>query len=195
MSADRFRIGQLVSAADSAKLAALCATYTHYSIHGIIVAVDGHRVDVKWIDYIGPQRQTYLLDPSLLRAGTLTTGTRTRVFSRRCTAPAQQTGRPYALSPHAQPSFEIRELKIYASGIRESATGLQFHTVDDANIALHAIADAQEAHQPTFGPDLTSTIPGAHIVVVSWATYTALYRLERIDATCRNHAAPTALAG
>jgi len=76
MSANDFRIGQLVSAADSAKLAALCATYTHYSIHGIIVAVEGHRVDVKWIDYIGPQRQTYLLDPSLLRVGTLTTGTR-----------------------------------------------------------------------------------------------------------------------
>ena len=51
MSANDFRIGQLVSAADSAKLAALCATYTHYSIHGIIVEVDEHRVDVKWIDY------------------------------------------------------------------------------------------------------------------------------------------------
>ena len=195
MNANDFHVGQLVSATDPATMTVLCATYTHYSTHGIIVEVDEHRVDVKWIDYIGPQHQTYLLDPSLLRAGTLTTGTRTRVFPRRCTAPALQPSRPHTLPSHAQLSFEIRQLKIYASGRRESASGLQFHTVDDANIALHAIADAQEAHQPTFGPDLTSAISGAYIVVVSWATYTALYRLERIDATCRNHPAPTALAG
>lgn len=92
MNANDFHVGQLVSATDPATMTVLCATYTHYSTHGIIVEVDEHRVDVKWIDYIGPQRQTILLDPALLRAGTLTTGIRTRVFSRRCTAPAQTNG-------------------------------------------------------------------------------------------------------
>ena len=59
MNANDFHVGQLVSATDPATMTVLCATYTHYSTHGIIVEVDEHRVDVKWIDYIGPQRQTY----------------------------------------------------------------------------------------------------------------------------------------
>jgi hypothetical protein len=38
---------------------------------------------------------------------------------------------------NAEPTIEIREL----------------HSVQDANVALHALADAQEAFQSTFGPD------------------------------------------
>ena len=95
MNANDFHVGQLVSATDPATMTALCATYTHYSTHGIIVEVDEHRVDVKWIDHIGPQHQPYLLDPSLLRAGTLTTGGSTP--SHRLSPPSalgSPTGRP-----------------------------------------------------------------------------------------------------
>ncbi len=192
MNANDLRVGQLVSAADTDTMIDRCSAYTHYTIHGLIVAAEGHRVAVKWIDYRGPQHETYLFNSSLLRVGTLTAGTRTRLVLRR-RAPAMHavTISP-AIPPDAKPSIEIRELKIYPTGTREAATGLQFHTVDDANIALHAIADAQEAFQPTFGPHLASSVAGGYIVAVYRATYTTLYRLDSIHV---HHPKPTPVAG
>lgn len=57
-----------------------------------------------------------------------------------------------------------------------------FHTVYDANVALHALADAQEAFQSTFGPDPASVVSGADIVVVYRALYTTVYRLDHCGA-------------
>ena len=196
MNANHFHVGHLVSATDPAKIAALCATYIHDTIHGVIVALDRHRVAVKWIDYRGPQHETYLVAPSLLCVGTLATATRTRVFPRRRTA-TMHPATVHAVAPDDQPSIEIRELKIHAGGdaARETATRLQFHTIEDANIALHAIADAQEAFQWTFGPDLASTISGAYIVAVYRAMYTTLYRLDRVHVDAGTQPAPAAVAG
>jgi hypothetical protein len=36
MNANDFHVGQLVSATDPATMTVLCATYTHYSTHGIV---------------------------------------------------------------------------------------------------------------------------------------------------------------
>jgi hypothetical protein len=50
MNANDFHVGQLVSAADTDTMIALCATYTHHThhtTHGLIVAPDEHRVAVR----------------------------------------------------------------------------------------------------------------------------------------------------
>lgn len=210
MNANQFRVGQLVCAADADAMTSLCPTYSRNTVHGVIVdnTVDAgrHRVAVKWIDYRGPQQETYPLDPSLLRIGSLTGATRTRVCpARRPATPRTSTSSP-RFPLHGAPSIEIRQLKIYANGTRDTATRLHFHTVDDANIALHAIADAQlgsrrvhrrgllaYAHRPlsarlvrphtrTPGGGQPSTIPcliGERLSVVGGVSYSRMYVRRR----------------
>ena len=89
----------------------------------------------------------------------------------------------------------MRELRISSSRSTETGTGLTFHTVRDANVALHALADAQEAFQSTFGPDPASAVSGADTVVVYRALYTTIYRLEHCAAARFSRPAPAALAG
>jgi len=182
MTAHQLRVGQLVSASDPATLADLCPTYTFRSTHAIVVAVDEHQVAVKWIDYRGLQRETCFLEPSLLRAGTLNAAARTRVIHCRRTDTALPGATPATLPRNAEPTIEIRELRIFSSRSSETGTGLMFHTVYDANVALHALADAQEAFQSTFGPDPASVVSGADIVVVYRALYTTVYRLDHCGA-------------
>lgn len=166
MTAHHFRVGQLVSAADPATLADLCPTYTRRSTHAIVVAVDEHQAAVKWIDYRGIQHETCVLEPSLLRAGTLNAAARTRVIHCRRTDTALPGGTPAALPGSAEPTIEIRELRIFSARSSDTGTGLKFHTVHDANVALHALADAQEAFQSTFGPDPASAYPAP----TSWSS-------------------------
>ncbi len=194
MTAHQLRVGQLVSASDPATLADLCPTYTR-STHAIVVAVDEHQVAVKWIDYRGLQRETCFLEPSLLHDGTLNAAARTRVIPCRRTDTALPGATPAALPRNAEPTIEIRELRIFSSRSSETGTGLMFHTVYDANVALHALADAQEAFQSTFGPDPASVVSGADIVVVYRALYTTVYRLDHCGADGVSRPAPAALAG
>jgi hypothetical protein len=195
MTAQRLRVGQLVSAADPAALADLCPAYTVRSRHAIVVAADEHQAAVKWIDYRGLQHDTCVLPPTLLQPGTLNAAARTRVIHCRRTDTALPGATPAVVPHNADPTIEIRELRIFPSRSSEIGTGLLFHTVQDANVALHALADAQEAFQSTFGPDPASAVSGADIVVVYRALYTTVYRLEHCDAEEVSRPAPAALAG
>ena len=97
--------------------------------------------------------------------------------------------------PHTEPCIEIRELKIWATETREGPTGLRFHTIEEANTALEAIA-ATQAIRSMCGPDLASVIPGANIVAVDWTMHAAVYRLDRIHPASHSRAArPAVLAG
>jgi hypothetical protein len=145
MTAQRLRVGQLVSAADPAALADLCPAYTVRSRHAIVVAADEHQAAVKWIDYRGLQHDTCVLPPTLLQPGTLNAAARTRVIHCRRTDTALPGATPAVVPHNADPTIEIRELRIFPSRSSEIGTGLLFHTVQDANVALHALADAQEA--------------------------------------------------
>jgi hypothetical protein len=147
------------TAAGPGALADRCPAYNVRSPHGIVVAVDERRAAVKWIDYRGLQHDTCVLPPALLCAGTLDAAARTRVIHCRRTDTAMP-GLIQVVVPHnAEPTIEIRELRIFSSRSSETDTGLTFHTVRDANVALHALADAQEAFQSTFGPDPASAAP------------------------------------
>ena len=160
-----------------------------------MVALDERQAAVKWIDYRGLQHDTCVLPAPMLCAGTLDAAARTRVIHCRRTDTALPGATPAVLPPNAEPTIEIRELRIFSSRSSETATGLTFHTVQDANIALHALADAQEAFQSTFGPDPASAVSGADIVVVYRALYTTVYRLEHCAADGFSPPAPAALAG
>jgi hypothetical protein len=195
MTAQRLRVGQLVSACDPDALTDLSPTYTVGSRHGIVVAVDEHQAAVKWIDYRGLQHDTCVLPPALLCAGTLNAAACTRVIHCRRTDTAMPGATPVVVPHNAAPSIEIRELRIFSSRSSETDTGLTFHTVRDANVALHALADAQEAFQSTFGPDPASAVSGADTVVVYRALYTTVYRLEHCGAAGFSRPAPAALAG
>ena len=137
----------------------------------------------------------FCLEPSLLRAGTLDAAARTRVIHCRRTDTALPGVTPAMVPRNAEPTIEIRELRISSSRSSETGTGLMFHTVDDANVALHALADAQEAFQSTFGPDPASAVSGADTVVVYRALYTTVYRLDHCGADGVSRPAPAALAG
>jgi hypothetical protein len=193
MNTNDFHIDQLVDAADTSAVSRACATYTCKTTHGFIVAIDARHITVEWIDSWGPQHETYPLEPELLRAATLTAAAQSRTLRQPNTR--AQTNLALTDPSRNEPSIEIRELKIWATGTREGPTGLRFHTVEDANTALEAIAAAQ-AVPPTRGPDLASVIPGAHIVAVYWAMHTAVYRLDRIHPAYQSRAArPAVLAG
>ena len=194
MTAQRLRVGQLVSASDPAALADICPTYTVGSRHAIVVAVDEHQAAVKWIDYRGLQHDTCVLPPALLQPGTLNAAARTRVIHCRRTDTALPAATPAALRHNAEPAIEIRELRIFLSRSSDTPTGLIFHTVQDANVALHAIADAQEAFQSTFAPDPVSAVAGADIVAVYRTLYTTIYRLDHRGAAGVSWPAPAALA-
>jgi hypothetical protein len=137
------------------------------------------------------------VEPWLLRAGTLNASARTRVIHCRRTDTALPGATPAALPRNAEPTIEIRELRIFSSRSSDTGTGtgLMFHTVYDANVALHALADAQEAFQSTFGPDPASAVSGADIVVVYRTLYTTVYRLDHCGAEGFSRPAPAALAG
>ncbi|MEE6140523.1 hypothetical protein SKC41_29950 [Mycobacterium sp. 050128] len=193
-SANGFHIGQLVTAADPVAMSRTCATYTCKTTYGFIVAIDVQNVTVEWIDAWGPQYKPYPVHPQLLCAATLTAGVRSQALGH------AHIGRHHNCSsaistPNGAPCLEIRELKIWANGTRERPTGLRFHTVDEANTALLAIAVAHDANRPTCRPDLASVIPGAYIVAVYWAMHTAVYRLDRNPASYARTARPIALAG
>jgi hypothetical protein len=143
----------------------------------------------------GIQHETCVLEPSLLCAGTLNAAARTRVIHRRRTDTGLPATTPTPLPRNAETTIEIRELRIFSTRSSDTGTGLKFHTVHDANVALHALADAQEAFQSTFGPDPASAVPGADIVVVHRTLYTTVYRLDHLGAAAFSRPAPTALAG
>ena len=115
-------------------------------------------------------------------AGTLNAAARTRVIHCRRTDTALPVATPAAWPRNAEPTIKIRGLRIFSARSSDTGTGLKFHTVHDANVALHALADAQEAFQSTFGPDPASAVPGADIVVVYRALYTTVYRLDHLGA-------------
>lgn len=192
-SANGFHIGQLVTAADPVAMSRTCATYTCKTTYGFIVAIDAQHVTVEWIDPWGPQYKPYALQPQLLRAATLAAEVRSQAS---CHAHAGHHNdcSPATNTPNDAPCLEIRELKIWANGTRERSTGLRFHTVDEANTALLAIAAAHDANRPMCRPDLASVIPGAYIVAVYWAMHTAVYRLDRNPVSCSRTARPVALA-
>lgn len=179
MEAHRFRVGQLVAARDPGALAERCPTYSIRHRHGIVVSACDRRIGVKWIDhYRGLQTDTCLVAPPLLCAGILDPAARTRIIHCRRTDTAVPGLTAIVVPPSARPDIEMRELRISSARSTETATGLKFHTVHDANVALHALADAQAIFESTFGPDLTSAVPGADIAVVCRALYTTVYRLE-----------------
>jgi hypothetical protein len=195
MTAQRFRVGLLVSACDPDALAERCPTYSVRSRHGVIVALTEHHAAVKWIDYRGLQHDTCVLPAPMLCAGTLDSAARTRVIHCRRTDTALPSLTPVVVPPNAETTIEMRELRISSSRSTETGTGLTFHTVRDANVALHALADAQEAFQSTFGPDPASAVSGADTVAVYRALYTTIYRLEHYAAARFSRPAPAALAG
>lgn len=195
MTAQRLWVGQLVSARDPDALAERCPTYNVRSRHGIVVELAERQAVVKWIDYRGLHHDNCTLAAPMLCAGTLDAAARTRVIHCRRTDTARPCPTSVPVLPNAEPTIAMRELRIFASRSSETGTGLRFHTVRDANIALHALADAQEAFQSTFGPDPASVVPGADTVVVYRALYTAVYRLEPCSPAGFSLTAPAALAG
>mgnify|MGYP005811660001 CR=1 FL=1 len=193
-SAYGFRIGQLVTAADTVAMSRTCATYTCKTTYGCIVAIDAQYVTVEWIDACGPQHTPYPLPPQLLRPATLTAGIRAQALGHHTHMGYHHDHSLATNTPNDEPSLEIRELKMWANGTREGPTGLRFHTVEDANTALLVIATAHDANQPTCQPDPASVIPGAYIVAVYWAMHTAVYRLDHNPASCSRTSRPVALA-
>jgi hypothetical protein len=195
MTTQRLRVGQLVSACNPDALAERCASYSVRSRHGIVVALIERQASVKWIDYRGLQQDTCVLPAPMLCAGTLDAAARTRVIHCRRTDTALPCLTPVLVPSDAEPTIEIRELRTTSSRSTESRTGLTFHTVRDANVALHALADAQEAFQSTFGPDPASAVSGADTVVVYRTLYTTIYRLDHCATAGFSRPAPAALAG
>lgn len=194
MTAPRLRVGQLVSACDPDALAERSPTYNVRSRHGIVVELAERQAIIKWIDYRGLQHDTCVLPVPMLCAGTLDAAARTRVIHCRRTDTARPDLTPVVVSPGAEPTIAMRELRITSTRSTESPTGLVFHTVHDANVALHALADAQEAFQSTFGPDPASAVSGADTVAVYRMLYTTIYRLEHRATAGSGRLAPTALA-
>lgn len=194
MNGHRLRVGQLVSARDADALAEHCPTYNVRARHGIVVALTESDATVTWIDYRGLQHDPWLVPAAMLCAGTLDAAARTRVIHCRRTDTALPGPAPVLVNPTAEPTIELRELRISSSRSSEIATGLTFHGVCDANVALHALADAQEAFQSTFGPDPASGVCGADTVAVFRTLYTTVYRLGH-RATGLSRPAAAALAG
>jgi hypothetical protein len=194
MTAQRLRVGQLVSACDADALAERSPTYSVRAHHGIVVALAERQAVVKWIDYRGLQHDPCGVPVAMLCAGTLDAAARTRVIHCRRTDTARPDLTPVVVPPAADPTIVMRELRITSTRSTESPTGLAFHTVHDANVALHALADAQEAFQSTFGPDPASAVSGADTVVVYRMLYTTVHRLEHRATAGSSRSASTALA-
>lgn len=103
MTAQRPRVGQLVSARDPDALADRCPTYRVRSRHGIVVALTERQAAVKWIDYRGLQHDTCVLPTPMLCAGTLDAAARTRVIHCRRTDTALPGLTPEVVPPNAHP--------------------------------------------------------------------------------------------
>src|SRR4029077_20217194 len=100
---------------DADTMIALCATYTHHTTHGLIAPRRApRRRQVARL----PRPSARNISPQRLAAapGRATPSTRIRSCPRRRTAPVQAATVSPAIPPDAQPSIEIRELKIYANG-------------------------------------------------------------------------------
>lgn len=194
MTAQHLWVGQLVSARVPDVLAERCPTYSVRSRHGIVVELAERQAIVKWIDYRGLQHDTCVLPQLMLCAGTLDATARTRVIHCRRTDTALPDRTPVLVPPNTEPTIAMHELRITSARSTECPTGLTFHTVHDANVALHALADAQDAFQSTFGPDPASAVPDADTVVVYRTLYTTIYRLEHCATARFSRPAPTALA-
>lgn len=153
------RYGQLVRPAEPADMLALCPTYHVQIPAGVIADIDPHAgtLSVKWIDYRGVQDETCELPPQHFHPATFYTGA----------LPAQ---------PH--PWIEIRDVTRYIDHVRDYPTCLRFHTVEDANEALHAIAQAADAFNPIIESDPTSPVPGALAVRTEWPSHTRTHRLQ-----------------
>lgn len=71
----------------------------------------------------------------MLRACTLNAAAHTRVIHCRRTDTALPLITPTPLPRNAEPTIEIRDLRIYATRSSETGTGLKFYTAHDANVA------------------------------------------------------------
>lgn len=153
------RYGQLVRPAEPADMLTHCRTYHVQIPGGVIVDLDPHAetISVKWIDYKGVQDETYELPAAHFRPVRPDTVT---------------------VPPLPHPWIEIRDVSRYVDHVRDYPTCLRFHTADDANEALYAIAEAADAFSPIIESDSTSPVPGALAVRVEWPTHTRTHRLQ-----------------
>lgn len=153
------RYGQLVRPAEPHHMLTLCPTYHVEIPAGVIADIDHHAdtISVKWIDYHGVQDETCELPPEHFHPATPET----------VTAPA-----------HPHPWIEIRDVSRYVDHVRDSPTCLRFHTVEDANEALYAIAEAADAFNPIIESDPTSPVRDALAVRTEWPSHTRTHRLQ-----------------
>lgn len=172
MEHNDLRIGLIVRPVEPAAMSSLCTPSFHLGVRsGVIVGLhpdNPQAVDVRWIDFDGPQRYVYTVHAAQLA---LHPARPQRSWRRRRT-PQRDT----ILT--AEPKLQIRNVKLAPGRTSMLPTGLAFHCIADANAAMHEIFTAKEPFKPKLRRDRKNSVPGALAVETTWIGHTDVYRIE-----------------